>query len=106
MIFSPGFHLGNYLHKHLLQTPFYRNLQCVYYLPQHSVDSFQRIGVTFNGDWQQTNDQGGLIFILNNRRGMPRKWLKTGIELINGKPHLSTAFKDRSTDRSLFPVPS
>ncbi|OJJ88126.1 uncharacterized protein ASPGLDRAFT_72219 [Aspergillus glaucus CBS 516.65] len=36
----------------------------------------------------------------------PRKWLKTGIELINGKPHLSTVFKNRSTDRSLFPVPS
>lgn len=33
---------GNYLHKYLLQTPFYRNFQCVYYLQQHSVDSFQR----------------------------------------------------------------
>lgn len=99
---------NNYLHKHLLQTPFYRDLQCAYYLPQHSVSSFQR---------NQCNHQrrlaankrprrAGLIFVLNNRRSKPRKWLKTGIELINGKPHLSTVFKNRSTDRSLFPVPS
>lgn len=68
--------------------------------------SFRRIRVAFNAHWQQTYDQGGLIFVLNSRDDKQRKWMKTGIELVNGKPHLSTVSKDRSADWSLFPVPS
>lgn len=35
-----------------------------------------------------------------------RKWVKTGIELTHGKPHISTVAKDRWADWSLYPVPS
>lgn len=68
--------------------------------------SFKRVRVAFNAQWQHKYDQGGLIFVLNSRDGGPRKWIKTGIEFYNGKPHLSTVAKDRWADWSLLPVPS
>ncbi|PWY92913.1 hypothetical protein BO70DRAFT_392284 [Aspergillus heteromorphus CBS 117.55] len=67
--------------------------------------SFKRIRVAFNALWQQKYDQGGVIFVLNGTGGT-RKWVKTGIELTNGRPHLSTVTKDRWADWSLQPVPS
>ena len=68
--------------------------------------SFKRVRVAFNAHWQHKYDQGGVIFILNGNDGKKRKWVKTGVELVNDKPHLSTVTKDRWADWSLFPVPS
>ncbi|KAE8147206.1 hypothetical protein BDV25DRAFT_160825 [Aspergillus avenaceus] len=67
--------------------------------------SFKRARVAFNALWKAKYDQGGLILVLNGAGGV-RKWVKTGIELTNNKPHLSTVTKDRFADWSLQPVPS
>ncbi|PYH94134.1 hypothetical protein BO71DRAFT_399191 [Aspergillus ellipticus CBS 707.79] len=67
--------------------------------------SFKRARVAFDALWQQNYDQGGLIIVLNGTGGT-RKWVKTGIELTRGRPHLSTVTKDRWADWSLQPLPS
>lgn len=69
------------------------------------LDAFKRARVAFNANWQHKYDQGGLILVLNGADGA-RKWVKTGIEMTHGKPHLSTVAKDRWADWSLLPVPS
>ncbi|KAL2853437.1 hypothetical protein BJY01DRAFT_232208 [Aspergillus pseudoustus] len=70
-----------------------------------SLKSFKRARVAFSANWSQKYDQGGLILVLNGANGT-RKWVKTGIELTHGKPHLSTVARDRWADWSLLPVPS
>ncbi|RAH45924.1 uncharacterized protein BO95DRAFT_442591 [Aspergillus brunneoviolaceus CBS 621.78] len=69
------------------------------------VQSFKRARVAFNALWKHKYDQGGVILVLNGADGT-RKWVKSGIELANGRPHLSTVAKDRWADWSLQPVPS
>ncbi|RAH75777.1 hypothetical protein BO86DRAFT_393990 [Aspergillus japonicus CBS 114.51] len=69
------------------------------------VQSFKRARVAFNALWKHKYDQGGVILVLNGADGS-RKWVKSGIELANGRPHLSTVAKDRWADWSLQPVPS
>lgn len=70
-----------------------------------TLDKFKRARVAFSGNWTQKYDQGGLILVLNGADGN-RKWVKTGIELTHGKPHLSVVTKDHWADWSLLPVPS
>ncbi|KAK9595958.1 hypothetical protein V6Z92_002450 [Aspergillus fumigatus] len=67
--------------------------------------SFKRARVAVNANWQQKYDQGGLILVWTAADGT-RKWVKTGIELTHGKPHLSTVTKDRWSDWSLLAIPS
>ena len=69
------------------------------------LDTFKRARIAINASWQQKYDQGGLILVLNASDGT-RKWVKTGIELTHGKPHLSSVAKDRWADWSLLPLPS
>ncbi|KAJ5476170.1 hypothetical protein N7475_001899 [Penicillium sp. IBT 31633x] len=73
----------------------------------HSVplSSFKRIRVAFNAAWEKKYDQGGLIIVLNAVDG-GQKWVKCGIELTHGRPHLSVVAKDNWADWSLAPVPS
>ncbi|EKV04591.1 Siderophore iron transporter mirC [Penicillium digitatum] len=67
--------------------------------------SFKRIRVAFNAPWEKNYDQGGVILVLNTaNRG--QKWVKSGIELTNGRPHLSVVAKDNWADWGLLPVPS
>lgn len=70
-----------------------------------SLDAFKRARVAFNAAWKHQYDQGGLILVLNCADGT-RKWVKSGIEMTHGKPHLSAVTKDRWADWSLLPVPS
>lgn len=70
-----------------------------------SLDSFKRVRVAFNALWKNQYDQGGLILVLHNKDGS-QKWVKAGIELTHGRPHLSVVAKDRWADWSLLPVPS
>lgn len=67
--------------------------------------SFKRAQVSLNANWKDQYNQGGLILVLNSA-GEGRKWIKTGIELTHGKPHVSTVTKDRWADWSLLPIPS
>ena len=69
------------------------------------LQSFRRARAAFNALWQQQYDQGGLIIVLHTANGN-KKWVKAGIELTHGKPHLSIVAKDRWADWSLLPVPS
>ncbi|KAJ5358384.1 uncharacterized protein N7496_010797 [Penicillium cataractarum] len=67
--------------------------------------SFKRVRVAINAQWQHLYDQGGLILVLRKTDGS-QKWVKSGIELTHGKPHLGVVAKDRWADWSLLPVPS
>ncbi|CEO58297.1 hypothetical protein PMG11_03028 [Penicillium brasilianum] len=67
--------------------------------------SFKRVRVAINAQWQHLYDQGGIILVLRNADGS-QKWVKSGIELTHGKPHLGVVAKDRWADWSLLPVPS
>jgi regulation of enolase protein 1 (concanavalin A-like superfamily) len=69
------------------------------------LSSFKRARVAFNALWEKQYDQGGLIIVLNTADG-GKKWVKTGIELTHGRPHLSTVAKDNWADWSLLAVPS
>lgn len=70
-----------------------------------SLKSFKRIRVAFNAPWEKNYDQGGIILVLNTADG-GQKWVKSGIELTHGRPHLSVVAKDNWADWSLLPVPS
>lgn len=67
--------------------------------------SFKRARVAFNALWEKNYDQGGLVIVLNAADGS-QKWVKSGIELTHGRPHLSAVAKDNWADWSLLPVPS
>lgn len=69
------------------------------------LQSFKRARVAFNAQWKHKYDQGGLVIVLHNKDGS-HKWVKAGIELAHGKPHLSAVAKDNWADWSLLPVPS
>lgn len=69
------------------------------------LQSFKRARVAFNALWRKEYDQGGLIIVMHTANG-DKKWVKAGIELTRGKPHLSIVAKDRFADWSLLPVPS
>lgn len=70
--------------------------------------------MTFWADWTERYDQGGLLLAL--KRATPttttttatappaEKWIKTGIELYQGHPRLSTVGCDRWADWSVSPL--
>ncbi|KAJ5179908.1 hypothetical protein N7492_003118 [Penicillium capsulatum] len=75
-------------------------------MPLHA---FTRARVSLNAEWQQEYDQGGLLLVLNtpdSKHHGTRQWVKAGIELTHGKPHLSVVTRDRWADWSLRPIPS
>ncbi|CAI7605431.1 unnamed protein product [Penicillium bialowiezense] len=61
--------------------------------------SFKRARVAFNAGWEKNYDQGGLVIVLNAADGS-QKWVKSGIELTHGRPHLSAVAKDNWADWS------
>ncbi|KAL1953813.1 hypothetical protein VTO42DRAFT_2140 [Malbranchea cinnamomea] len=75
----------------------------------HRIDAmtrFRRARVHVKGEWGLLYDQGGLLITMHDVSGScERKWVKTGIEFVNGKPHVSTVAKDKWADWSLLPVP-
>ncbi|EPS26242.1 hypothetical protein POX_c04707 [Penicillium oxalicum] len=69
------------------------------------LESFRRARVAINAQWKHLYDQGGLILVLRKSDGS-QKWVKAGVEITHGKPHLGVVAKDRWADWSLLPVPS
>lgn len=71
---------------------------------------FVRAAVTVSADWQTRYDQGGLAIVFPNsgKKGAAAvkgaKWLKTGLEVENGKPQLGTVGAYAFSDWSLSPV--
>lgn len=75
------------------------------------LSTFRRARVTVSAEWRTLFDQGGLCLILpqiqdSTSAGKTRekKWIKTGIEVYNGAPHVSTVACDRWADWSLWPM--
>ncbi|EEP75904.1 conserved hypothetical protein [Uncinocarpus reesii 1704] len=61
----------------------------------------QTARVHVSGAWTTLYDQGGLVLILPSAQ----KWIKSGIEFVDGMPYVSTVTKDNWADWSLAPVP-
>lgn len=68
------------------------------------VSSFAKARVAVTADWKHLYDQGGLILVLPQADGS-KKWIKTGIEFVDGKAMISTVVTDRYADWSLQPLP-
>lgn len=75
------------------------------------LSTFRRARVTVSAEWRTLYDQGGLCLILPQSQAWTtsvweKKWIKTGIEVYNGAPHVSTVACDRWADWSLWPLES
>lgn len=64
---------------------------------------FRSASITFTTVYTQRYDQAGLLFRLTHP-SHPRKWVKTGIELYESQPRLSTVSCDSWADWSVGPV--
>ncbi|KAJ9605781.1 hypothetical protein H2200_009630 [Cladophialophora chaetospira] len=67
-----------------------------------TVGSFRSAKVTVTAAWKDKYDQGGL-FLGIQTSDTPR-WVKTGIEFLDGVPLVGTVAKDRWSDWSLRPL--
>ncbi|KAI9701193.1 MAG: hypothetical protein M1836_001862 [Candelina mexicana] len=65
---------------------------------------FSSADVTVSAHWSEKYDQGGLIFVLPGRTSETSKWIKAGIECVEGKPTISVVACDRWADWSLIPL--
>ncbi|KAF8984594.1 hypothetical protein BDQ17DRAFT_1377384 [Cyathus striatus] len=64
---------------------------------------FHSAKVTVTGNWSTTYDQGGLVLFIPDED--TKKWVKTGVEFVDGAPVVSTVAASRWADWSLVPVP-
>jgi uncharacterized protein len=64
--------------------------------------TFKSARVTITADWKDQYDQGGLALVIKSQdRG---RWVKTGIEFLDGIPLVGTVAKDEWSDWSLRPL--
>jgi len=63
---------------------------------------FHSARVTVSGNWSTPYDQGGLVLFLPDED--IKKWVKTGIEFVWGKPYVGTVATSRWSDWSLVPL--
>lgn len=81
-----------------------------------SPSTFRGARVTVSADWTRLYDQGGLIIVLppqtspTNRQdgsggggGTKQRWVKAGVEMLDGKTYMSVVAADRWADWSLRP---
>ena len=64
--------------------------------------SFKVARVTVTANWKDKYDQGGLCLVIKSAD--TARWVKTGVEFLNGEPNVSTVAKDKWSDWSLRPV--
>ncbi|OAA35560.1 hypothetical protein NOR_07945 [Metarhizium rileyi] len=65
--------------------------------------SFKSARITFKATYTHQFDQAGILFNFTN--GTDRKWIKSGIELFNDVPRLSTVCTDNYSDWSVSDAP-
>ncbi|RFU25932.1 hypothetical protein B7463_g10399, partial [Scytalidium lignicola] len=68
------------------------------------LSKFKRVRVTISAPWKTLYDQGGLVFVLPpspSSSEKQRRWVKSGVEFVDGKPFVSTVAADRWADWSL-----
>ena len=68
-----------------------------------SLSDFKRARVVVQAEWKLQYDQAGLILVLNHADGS-KKWVKSGVEFVNGAANASTVSCDRWADWSLVPL--
>jgi uncharacterized protein len=72
------------------------------------LQAFRRVRVSLVADWTTKYDQGGVALIVaggdDGADGTGRRWIKAGIEFVDGRPHVSVVAKDRWADWSLHPL--
>ncbi|TVY78583.1 Uncharacterized protein LSUE1_G004626 [Lachnellula suecica] len=69
------------------------------------ISSFSSARVTASGPWKTLYDQGGLFLTLPPKKGSTQKrWVKSGIELYEGRPMMSVVAADEWADWSLLPL--
>lgn len=75
------------------------------YLISQPIDlhKFHTARVTVSGNWSTLYDQGGLALFIPDED--LKKWVKTGIEFVWGKPFVGTVATSRWSDWSLVPLP-
>ncbi|KAL7921833.1 hypothetical protein ACQKWADRAFT_294563 [Trichoderma austrokoningii] len=69
-------------------------------LSRNPLPQFQSASLTFTTTYTHQFDQAGLILVLT-KPSAPRKWIKTGVELFDGQPRLSTVCCDNWADWSV-----
>ncbi|CAA7261055.1 unnamed protein product [Cyclocybe aegerita] len=74
------------------------------FLPEPiDLNKFRSANVTVSGEWNTLYDQGGIVlYILGDDL---KKWVKTGIEFVFGKPFVGTVATASASDWSLVPLP-
>jgi hypothetical protein len=68
---------------------------------------FASARVTFWASWTERYDQGGVLLVPRRKSATehpPAQWIKTGVELYQGQPRLSTVSTDRFADWSVGPI--
>ncbi|KAG8746977.1 hypothetical protein FRC10_002776 [Ceratobasidium sp. 414] len=84
------------------------------YVMYHPLSTFRRAQVTVNAQWDRLYDQGGLVLLLPGteiagslRSHSYEAWVKTGIEMFDGKPNVGTVATPPHgySDWSLVPTP-
>ena len=67
------------------------------------LSEFKRARVTVNGPWKALYDQGGLCLYMPSANGEEKswKWVKTGVEVYEGRPHIGTVACHTWADWSL-----
>ncbi|CAE6508967.1 unnamed protein product [Rhizoctonia solani] len=63
------------------------------YITYRPLHKFKRARVKVGADWTRLYDQGGLVFYINSKGLDEEKyesWVKTGIEMFDGKPNVGT----------------
>lgn len=69
-----------------------------------TVRAFKRAAVTVNGEnFTYQYDQGGLCLVIRPKSGDP-KWIKAGMEKVEGQTRVSVVVKDNWADWSLSPL--
>ncbi|PHH92908.1 hypothetical protein CDD83_3739 [Cordyceps sp. RAO-2017] len=74
------------------------------------VSSFRAATLTFTATYSQQYDQAGILLLFRNpssssSSSAPAKWIKAGIEVLDGTPRLSTVGCDNWADWSVAPAP-
>lgn len=63
------------------------------------------VSITVTAQWAQLYDQGGIMVVVKSKSGENR-WVKSGVELLDGVPRVGTVARDAWADWSLYPVVS
>ena len=67
------------------------------------LSSFTSLRITVTASWTYQYDQGGILVLVKSKDGVSR-WIKSGVELLDGVPRVGTVAKDNWSDWSLSPL--